>query len=364
MDEPHLYRQISETIRREILSGRIKPGDRLPSVREMAERWNCTVGTIQHAYGELSRQGLVTSRAGQGTKVVEHLPAINDTPMRWATLVHRSEAFLLEVIMGGYKLEEVERAMRQAMERWRIIEHQETIVKENVLRFSGSHDLVVTWLASHFLEIVPGYTLQLNFCGSLGGLIDLAEGKADLAGSHLWDEESDRYNLPFVRRLLPGKRIALVTLASRRLGLILPPSNPGNIRGLEDLTRSGLRFVNRQSGSGTRVWLDIALRKLGVDTGQISGYQFEKMTHSAVAQAVAENEADAGIGLEGAAMSYGLDFLFLTLEPYDLVVPEQVMQTEPIAALVAWLKLPTTRQVIEDLGGYEAALTGQVEWVG
>jgi putative molybdopterin biosynthesis protein len=269
-------------------------------------------------------------------------------------LIHRAEAFLLEVLTGGYNLEEVEQAIRQAMDRWRMVERQETLKNENILRFSGSHDLVLTWLASHFPEIAPGYSLQLNFSGSLGGLIALAEGKADLAGCHLWDEESDRYNVPFVRRLLPGKRMAVITLANRRLGLILPPGNPGNLQGLADLARPGLRFVNRQSGSGTRVWLDIALRGLEIETGRIAGYETEKVTHSAVAQAVAEDQADVGIGLEGAAISYGLDFLFLTHDRYDLVVPEAVMETPPAAALIAWLNTPSTRQVIENLGGYEA----------
>ena len=364
MDETHLYRQIAETIRQEILSGRWKAGDRLPSVREMAETWNCTVGTIQHAYRELARQGLVTSRAGQGTRVVENLPNLNDTPLRRAMLVHRAEAFLLEVITGGFSLDEVERAVRQAMDRWRTTEQIETPRHEQVLRFSGSHDLALTWLASRFTEIAPGYTLQLNFTGSLGGLIALAEGKADLAGSHLWDEESERYNVPYIRRLLPGKRTALLTLANRRLGLILPPGNPAGIHGLADLSRQGLRFVNRQSGSGTRVWLDLALQRLGMETSLINGYAIEKQTHSAVAQAVAENNVDAGVGLEGAALSYGLDFIALTHERYDLVVPEAVMLTPAMTALVQWLQRPSTRQAIENLGGYETGPTGKVEWVG
>jgi GntR family transcriptional regulator len=125
MDEQHLYRRISETIRQEILTGRWKAGDRLPSVREMAEQWNCTVGTIQHAYQELAQQGLVTSRAGQGTRVVESLPpALNDIPLRRAALIHRAEAFLLEVLTSGYTLEEVDQAVRQAMDRWRSVERQ------------------------------------------------------------------------------------------------------------------------------------------------------------------------------------------------------------------------------------------------
>ena len=364
MDETHLYRKIAESIRQEILSGRLKPGDRLPSVRESAENWGCTTGTIQHAYQELARQGLVTSRAGQGTRVTDHPPMRDETPMRRALLIHRAEAFLLEVLTAGYPLEEIDQAFRQAMDRWRQVEPERSPSDPKRLRFSGSHDLVMTWLASHFPEVIPGYYLELSFSGSLGGLIALAEGKADLAGSHLWDEESDTYNSPFVRRLLPGKRVALITLAHRRLGLILPPGNPVGIRSLQDLAQPGIRFINRQSGSGTRVWLDIAIQKAGLKPEQILGYSDELVTHSLVAQAVAEGKAGAGIGLEAAALSYGLDFLFLAHDRYDLVVPASVMESDPIKSIVDWLGAPSTHAIIEKLGGYDSHSTGNIEWIG
>lgn len=364
MDEPYLYRRISTFIRQEILDGQWKPGDRLPSVRQMAEKWRCTIGTIQRAYQELAQQGLVTSRAGQGTRVVEKLPAFSDAPLRRVMLIHRAESFLLEVITGGYSLEEADQAMREAMDRWRLVERQEIIRNDRALRFSGSHDLLMTWLAKHFPEIAPGFLLQLSFTGSLGGLIALAQGKADLAGCHLWDEESNTYNLPYIRRLLPGKRIAAITLANRRFGLILPPGNPKGVCSVADISRPGLRFINRQPGSGTRVWLDASLRRLGLDGRQISGYDVEVVTHSAIAKAIAENQADAGIGLEGAALSYGLDFVPLDHDRYDLVVSEAMMQTRAISMLVTWLNSPENRKVIEKLGGYDTGSTGRVEWVG
>ena len=107
MDESHLYRKITEAIRQEISSSSLKPGDRLPTVREMAARWDCTVGTVQHAYQELARQGLVTSRSGQGTRVVENPQLRGETVFRRAALVHRAEAFLLEVMTAGYGLTEL-----------------------------------------------------------------------------------------------------------------------------------------------------------------------------------------------------------------------------------------------------------------
>jgi putative molybdopterin biosynthesis protein len=358
----HLYRQIAESFRQEIFSGSYKPGDRLPSVRETAENWGCTVGTAQRAYQELTNQGLVVSRSGQGTRVVQSVPFRDDTPLRRAMLVHRAENFLLEVLTGGYTLDEVEGAVRQAMDRWRMFETEEAPVMNKTLRFSGSHDLVITWLAGHFQEILPGFSLHLNFSGSLGGLIALVEGKSDMAGCHLWDEESDTYNLPFVWRLFPGQRMAIITVASRRLGLIVPSGNPLGIKSLEDLSRSGMRFVNRQPGSGTRVWLDFAVKKIGLDSAQIVGYEDERITHSAVAQTIAEGKANAGIGLEAAALSYGLDFVFLKDDRYDLVVPSTLMEAEPMKTLVEWLNQPATREMIEKLEGYNTQDTGTVQW--
>jgi len=363
MSETHLYLKIAEDVRREILSGQLKPGDRLPSVRELTARWGCTIGTVQRAYQELARQGLVISRAGQGTHVVSSIQQSGEAALRWANLVHRSEAYLLEVLTAGYTQKEIEAAMRQAMERWQVILQQPVLRDAQTLRFAGSHDPVLAWLASHFPEIVPQFNLQLGFTGSLGGLIALAEGKADLAGCHLWDEESDSYNLPFVRRILPGKRAALVTLAHRRLGLIVAEGNPAGVHGLEDLPRPGLRFVNRQSGSGTRVWLDTALHRLGIPSAQIQGYDDERMTHTEVASVVANGKAEIGFGLQSAAQDYGLDFIFLVRERYDLVTPAANMALPSISRLVDWLAGVEAKQVLAGFGGYETEETGRVQWV-
>jgi molybdate-binding protein/DNA-binding transcriptional regulator YhcF (GntR family) len=365
MEEPYLYQRIADSIRQQILNGKLKPGDRLPPVREMALRWDCTTGTIHQAYLKLAQQGLIVSRPGQGTKIVDDLQSIlnAEAPLRRASLIHRAEAYLLEMLTAGYTLPDIEDALRQAMDRWRTVDREPTPSQANAVRFSGSHDLVITWLASHFSEIAPKQRLNLEFAGSLGGLIALAENRAEFAGSHLWDEESDTFNVPFIRRVLPGRRIALVTVAQRRLGLILPAGNPFHINGLEDLTRSSLRFVNRQRGSGTRVWLDAALSQLGIKTTDIQGYTTEKKTHSAVARAIAENEADAGIGLEAAARSYGLDFIFLRHDRYDLVIPDSSFSLPTISAIINWLKTEETHDLIANLGGYDGQETGRIQWV-
>jgi molybdate-binding protein/DNA-binding transcriptional regulator YhcF (GntR family) len=363
MEEPYLYRQIADSIRSQIFSGEIKPGDRLPTVRHMMVRWNCTIGTVQRAYQELAGQGLVTSRVGQGTRVVER-PSLQDAaPLRRASLIHRAETFLLEVLTAGYSPGDVEDAVRQALDRWRAVALQPALAMAQTLRFAGSHDLAVAWLAAYFPEVVPGFALDLSFTGSLGGLIALAEGKADLAGCHLWDEETDEYNVPFVRRLLPGRRVALVTLAHRRVGLIVPPGNPHSLQGLPDLARAGLRFVNRQSGSGTRVWLDAQLRRMSIRPADIQGYEIEKMTHADIAQEIAEGRADAGLGLEAVARPYGLGFGPLTQERYDLVVPAALAAQPVFEVLLAWLHQPQTRAVFASFAGYETGRTGDLSWV-
>ena len=363
MAEAYLYEKISDTIRRDILNGKLKPGDRLPSVRELAAEWGCTSGTVQRAYQELASQGLVTSRAGQGTKVVERPTFPQETPLRRISLIHRAEAFLLEVLTAGYTPEEVEQSVRLALDRWRAVAREPEIPDERQLRFVGSHDLAITWLAAHFQEILPGYGMQVQFSGSLGGLIALAQGEADVAGSHLWDEKSGRYNAPFVSKVMPGKRVALLTMFHRRLGLIVQNGNPKGIAGLGDLTRKEARFVNRQSGSGTRVWLDASLSGLGISPGQIQGFDDEKMTHSEVARAVAEGQADIGVGLEASAQAYGLDFLFLKEERYDLAIPAQNMDFLPVKALRNWLKSGDAERAIGELGGYSTQQMGQIEWV-
>jgi len=363
MDSPHLYQQIVESIRQEILSGALKLGTRLPPIRKMTEQWQCNNGTILRAYQELARLGLVVSHVGQGTKVVDQLPEQNQTPLRRATLFNRTEAFLLEIMTAGYSPDEVEQSLRVALDRWRTVSNEPTETSPNILRFIGSHDPAMALIAAHYHEVTEGFTLQLAFTGSLGGLIALAEKKADLAGCHLWDEHTDTYNEPFVRKLLPGQKVALLTLAHRRVGLIVAPGNPLQVNNLTDLAKAGIRFINRQQGSGTRVWLDAQLHRAEIAPSSINGYSNEKMTHSEVARAISKGQADVGLGVETAALSFGLDFHLLTTERYDLVIPAEKWEMDTVQALKDWLDSPQAKAAIHNLGGYDISQTGTVTWI-
>lgn len=315
------------------------------------------------AYQELAHQGLIVSHVGKGTKVVDNLSEQNQSPLRKATLFNRTEAFLLEIITAGYTPDEIEQSMRTALDRWKTFSNQQEEHLSNVLRFIGSHDPSLAMIAAQYHEANPGLILHLSFSGSLGGLIALAEKNADIAGCHLWDETTDTYNEPFVRKLLPGKKVALLTLAHRRVGLIFAPENPFELNNLTDLAKPGIRFVNRQQGSGTRVWLDAQLQRAGINTSTIAGYQDEKMTHSEVARAVSKGQAEVGLGVETAALLFGLGFKLLTTERYDLVIPSDNWELESVQALKRWLDTPQAKVEINNLGGYDTRETGVVRWV-
>ena len=365
---PYLYQEIAETLRRRIAAGELKAGDKLPPVREMAKQWQCTPGTVSRAYAILTQEGLVAGQRGSGTHVLSNRLQPEQPTWYWAALVNRAEQFLLEAINKGHSPVQAEAALRLAITRWQEIQAKRSpLEKGNTavsthLRFVGSHDLAVGFMTRLLAETEPEYELETNFVGSLGGLIALAQNEADIAGTHLWDEATNDYNLPTIRRLLPGCRVVMVTLALRSLGLMTAPNNPHQIESLADLAKSDVRLVNRQAGSGTRVWLDAQVRALKIQPETLLGYGREEITHMAVARAVKQGEADVGLGIYAAAAAFGLHFVPLTQERYDLVFPESVWRNPAAQTLVGIIRSERFKAQIEALGGYDTAVTGQEIW--
>lgn len=366
----YLYLEIAESIRRRIAAGELKSDDRLPPVREMAEHWGCTPGTVGRAYALLAQEGLVEGQRGRGTRVRRSSLLPEQRALHWATLVNQAEAFLLGAVGAGHTPEAAQTALSMAAARWRELQRDdeagltaESSTPHAPLRFVGSHDLLMESLARLLAEEWDGPALSLDFRGSLGGLIALAQGAADLAGVHLWDEQTDSYNLPYVRRLLPGRRLVMLHLANRSLGLIVPAGNPQILESLADLSRPGVVLVNRQRGSGTRVWLEAQIKAVGLDPSSIEGYSEEVLTHLAVASAVAEGHATAGLGIHAAAMAYGLGFVPLTQERYDLVMPESIWRGDEAQALARVVRSERFHSELATLGGYDSAETGAEQWV-
>jgi putative molybdopterin biosynthesis protein len=223
----------------------------------------------------------------------------------------------------------------------------------------GSHDLALDLLASHIRRFAPAVRLSSANVGSLGGLTALKRRDAHLAGTHLLDEATGEYNRPFLNRLLPGEEVVLINLTYRDQGFIVPPGNPRGLRGLADLARPGVRFVNRQKGSGTRVLLDYHLARAGIEPAAIGGYEREEFTHMAVAAAVLSGAADVGLGILAAAHALGLEFVPLFQERYDLAVPRRHWESELLAPLRHAIASPEYRAAVIALGGYDVRDMGR-----
>ncbi|BCJ87119.1 helix-turn-helix transcriptional regulator [Effusibacillus dendaii] len=226
------------------------------------------------------------------------------------------------------------------------------------LRFVGSHDPVVEMLAEFLKYASPSVVLDCAFTGSMEGLHSLYQGEAELTGIHLWDEKTGEYNLSFIEYLLPGESVTVVNLAQRVQGWIVPPGNPLQMRTMQDIAKPGVRFINRQKGSGTRLRIDSFLRKSGIPSASITGYEFEETTHFGVAYRIANGEANAGIGVQTSASRLGLDFVPLYHERYDLVCLEKTVQTTHWKQLLAVLRSPAFQNAIRSQAGYDPTLTG------
>src|SRR5215211_5548953 len=191
--------------------------------------------------------------------------------------------------------------------------------KKPAVIFSGSHDLALEGIAEHLQRYV---TLLSMPVGSLDGLVNLRQRLCQISGSHLLDA-SGQYNTPFVRHLFPDREVDIFTLAHRTQGLMLASGNPKDLKKVSDIAKPNLRFVNRNAGSGTRLWFDAELRKLKIPADRVNGYDTVVKTHTEAASLIAANEADASLGLQAAAHQYGLDFIPLFEERYDFVLPRE-----------------------------------------
>jgi len=232
---------------------------------------------------------------------------------------------------------------------------------DNTIVCIGSHDNTLDVIYNYLRKKYPHISLSSAHVGSMGGLIAIKNGSAHVAGTHLLDEVTGEYNIPFIKRILPEKKVVLINLVYRIQGLIVRKGNPKNIKNFEDLKREDVIFINRQAGSGTRLLLDKHLKELGINPSEIKGYENEEYTHMGVAQAVASGRADVGLGILAAAKALDLDFIPITEERYDLLIAKEFLDLEIIQALLDIIKNDKEfRNAVLALGGYDIRDMGKV----
>jgi putative molybdopterin biosynthesis protein len=219
-------------------------------------------------------------------------------------------------------------------------------------------DACLDLLVSRLSALGLGPALR-SYTGCYNGLIALYNGRVTVAASHLWDSETDSYNYPFIRRLLPGLPVGVFRLAGRMQGFYVQKGNPLNIRDWRDLARPGISMINRERGCGTRILLDQKLRLLGIDARNIQGYTRESTSHLACAGIVSRGGADIGCGCErGAAGIAGADFIPLQLEWYDLVFRLPDRDSPVIKTIISYISKDEFKQDLALMGGYDLSQTG------
>lgn len=205
---------------------------------------------------------------------------------------------------------------------------------KNTIVIIGSHDITLDIISDEIRKGGKDIRVSSGNVGSLGGLMAIKKGVSHLGGAHLLDEETGEYNLSYIRKYLKGIKVSVFHLVMRDQGLIVRKGNPKGIKGINDLLRDDVSFVNRQAGSGTRILFDYKLKQSGYVHSQIKGYDHEEYTHMAVAVDVLSGAADCGMGIYAAANALNLEFIPVVREQYDLIIPSEHLKNPNIMELV------------------------------
>jgi len=231
---------------------------------------------------------------------------------------------------------------------------------EGGLLASGSNDPVLDMLQTFMKKSYPEFYIFSANTGSTDGLKALNMGYTDIAWSHLFDPKSGEYNIPFLSNYLPNVKPVVVNLFHRDLGFVVGPKNPFRIRGFEDLAQKGVRLINRQKGSGTRVLLDHHLKQLQISPSKIDGYGREVYTHFEVGLSVLSKEADVGIATIAVSKLLGLPFIPITQENFDMILDQSTFFEKGIQAFIEILISQEFRNRVEKLGSYDFKNSGKI----
>jgi molybdate transport repressor ModE-like protein len=230
---------------------------------------------------------------------------------------------------------------------------------QSVLRIHASYGYAVEKLPTLMRE--HGHSsIDLQYMASVAALASLSRNECDLAGFHVPVGELGVTLWEHYEKWLRPRQQRMIRLVIRTQGLIVPHGNPHRVQSLRDLTKPGLRFVNRQAGSGTRILLDGLLRRNDIDARNIAGYDSGEFTHAAVAAFVASGMADVAFGIEPAARQFRLDFVPLVQERYQLVCHKDSLRLAPVRELISLLQRPEFRELMSTVPGYFPDEPGEV----
>ena len=231
---------------------------------------------------------------------------------------------------------------------------------KNTVVVIGSHDPLLDELGD-MLHVADGDVyMSSSHVGSMGGIMAIRRGEAHAAGCHLLNTENGEYNISFMKKYFPKGGVRLVRCVGRQQGLMVAKGNPLGIEKFADITKTGVRYVNRQKGSGTRILTDYLCKQENLDTAAIYGYDREELTHTSVAAQIVSGSADVGMGIYSAAKLYDLDFVPICIEEYDLIVPDHAWETPQVQQMIATLKSEEFKTKILGLGGYTVENPGEI----
>ena len=231
---------------------------------------------------------------------------------------------------------------------------------KNTLVVIGSHDPLLDEVGDMLHVANNDVYMGSSHVGSMGGIMAIRRGEAHAAGCHLLDTVTGEYNLSFIKKYFPKGNVKLVRCVGRQQGMMVAKGNPLHIQTFADLAQPGLRYVNRQKGSGTRILTDYLCAQNRLDTTAIYGYDREELTHTSVAAQIVSGSADAGMGIYSAAKLYDLDFILICIEEYDLLIPDHAWNTPQVQQLIETLKSDAFREKILAMGGYTLDRPGEI----
>lgn len=220
---------------------------------------------------------------------------------------------------------------------------------------AGSQDPLLEWAVKE-----SGAELALLCQGSGDGVQRLIEGRAMLAGMHIWHAETRRYNDPATLGLSGMRDLVLIRWAKRQQGLLLASHNPHQLARLEDATRPGIRIAHRQPDAGVSHLLQSLLTRHRIDTSQLTWAAHPSLSEDDLALAIRQGEADIGVGIEAAARRQGLAFIPLQEEYFDLAMRRRHYFEPTLQRLLSFARSERFVQRAEALGGYDISELGKV----